>query len=144
MIGKSLLVGLLTVIFSLNAFSDTESESLVDKLDGLEEIIVETEIETSACQMQNGWHFPVQLYNYVQLARQYGDNLKRSKKSRKFDESLQNLIDAIDECIDGREGYWSGNWSDVWVDPVPSVPDCALGSFKKLKEELEAQIAVLK
>ena len=126
--------------FSVSASSYTGSESSAAKLDAMEEIIFDVEMETADCQVQNGWQFPVHLYNFVSLARQYGNNLKKMKNSRKLDESLRKLILAVDECIEGREGYWSGNWSDVWVDPVPAVPECALGSFKKMKEELESQI----
>ena len=140
MIGKGFILVLLLVPFSLSAHVDTEGENLSDKLDALEEIIFESEAETASCQLHSSWHFPLQLYSYVKLARQYGENLRKIKNSRKFEESLRGLLLEVDECIDGKKGYWSGNWSDVWVDPVPSVPDCALESFKKMRDELEARI----
>jgi len=140
MIGKSIVLVLLLAPFLLSANVDTEGQNLVDRLNALEEIIFEAEAETASCQMHNSWHFPLELYSYVKLAKSYGENLRKVKNSRKFEESLRGLLLEVDECIEGKKGYWSGNWSDVWVDPVPSVPDCALESFKKMKVELEAKI----
>ncbi len=140
MIGKGFVLVLLMAPFPLFAFVDTEGENIPDKLDALEEIIFEAESETASCQLHSSWHFPLKLYAYVRLAKRYSENLRRAKHSKKFEEALRGLLQEVDECIDGKKGYWSGNWGDVWVDPVPSVPDCALESFKKMRNELETAV----
>ncbi len=140
MIGKEIVLVLLLAPSTLYANLDTEGENLADRLDALEEIIFEAEAETASCQMHSSWHFPLQLYSYVKMAKHYSENLRKIKNSKKFEDSLRGLLSEVEECIDGRKGYWSGNWGDVWIDPVPSVPDCALESFKRMKDELEARI----
>lgn len=143
MIGKGFMLVLLMAPYPLFAFVDTEGEKLTDRLDALEEIIFEAEAATASCQFHSSWHFPLKLYAYVKLAERYSDNLRKAKNSKKFEEALRGLLNAVDECIEGRKGYWSGNWNDVWVDPVPSVPDCAIESFKKMRSELESAVNAL-
>ncbi len=143
MIRRIFVIGLILAPFFLVANPDTEVESLIDRIGALEEIIVNAELETADCQMRNAWHFPFELYNCLNLAKRYGENIKKGKNSRKFEECLRALLDEIDECIEGKQGYWSGNSDDVWVYPVPSVPDCALETFILVREELEAKINAL-
>lgn len=143
MIGRNFIIGLLLTPFVLTANPDTEGEALIDRIGALEEIIINAELETSDCQMRNAWHFPFELYNYLNLAKRYGENIRKGKNSRKFEECLQALLETLDECIEGKQGYWSGNSSDVWVYPVPSVPECALETFRMLREELESKIGAL-
>ncbi|WP_167619487.1 hypothetical protein [Maribellus sediminis] len=140
MIEKSLILGLLLTPLSLLAVNDPGSSEINEKLDVVEAIIAETETQTAACQMHSAWHFPVELYGYLDIARKYADNAKKTKNLRKMQENLQSILAIVDECINGKEGYWSGNWNDVWVDPTPGVPDCALDSFVKMKKELETEI----
>lgn len=140
MIVKSLILGLLFIPLSLLAVNDPRSIGFNEKLDVIDAIIAETETQTASCQMHSSWHFPVQLYGYLNIARKYADNAKKSKNLRKMQENLQSILATVDECINGKEGYWSGNWNDVWIDPTPCVPDCALDAFVKMKEELEAEI----
>ena len=85
MIGKIFWVVLLMAYVSVSASSYIGSESYAARLDVIEEIIFEVEMETTDCQMQNGWHFPVHPYNFVSLARQYGNNLKNEGRTGKPD-----------------------------------------------------------
>ncbi|HPF50623.1 MAG TPA: hypothetical protein PK335_03560 [Draconibacterium sp.] len=139
---KSLvLVFVLTCIPGI-IYCDTEGDNLSEKLDNLENLIFKAELETCFCQQHSSWHFPCQLYNYVNLARQYGDRLNKGRNSRKFNENLQNLLNEVDECIQEKNNCM-GNWNDVWGNPSPSIPDCALDAFEKMRNELETQVLSL-
>ncbi|WP_167614057.1 hypothetical protein [Maribellus sediminis] len=140
MIVKSMILGLLFTPLSLLAVDDPGNSKINEKLDVVETIIAEAEAQTAGCQMHSFWHFPVELYGYLNIARRYADNARKSKNLRKMQENLQCILAIVDESISGKEGYWSGNWNDVWVDPTPCVPDCALDSFVKMKKELETEI----
>ncbi|WP_340113712.1 hypothetical protein [Maribellus mangrovi] len=140
MITKSMILGLLLTPLSIVAVNDSGGDELNNKLDEIEVLIAETEMQTATCQMHSTWRFPVELYGYLNLARKYAENVKKTKNQRKVQENLQSLLATVDECIKGKEGYWAGNWNDVWVDPVPSVPDCALQEFLELREELTTML----
>jgi len=140
MIVKSLILGLLLAPLVLIAKNESGDKKINDKFDNIEAIIAAAEFNTASCQLHSTWHFPAELYAYLSVARHYADNYKKAKNVKKVHENLQNMLATVDECINGKNGYWSGNWNDVWVDPIPSVPDCALEAFMKMKEELEAEI----
>ena len=132
---------LLTISFPSYG-SDHERENPVDKLVVLEDLIANAELETAECQTRYGWHFPGELYYYLEVAQQGNENVKKPKNSRLYFQSLQAILSVVNECIEGREGYFSGNRKDVWVNPVPSIPECAKQVFEELKVELENELGV--
>lgn len=137
--GKSLVLVVALFYIPIVNYGEAEAENLSEKLDNIENLIFAAELETSFCQKHSAWNFPSQLYNYVNLARQYADNLNKGRNSKKFRENLQNLLSAADECIRDPKDYWT----EAWGNPVPSVPDCALDAIKKLRDELEDQIKTM-
>jgi hypothetical protein len=140
MVAKSLLILVLFAWTIPVIGSETESKGTADKLTALEELIANAELETAECQMWTGWHFPGALYSYLELARECSANGTKIKNSRKFYQNLQSILSVVNECIDGQEGYFAGNCNDVWVNPVPAIPECAIEVFKTLRTSLETEL----
>jgi hypothetical protein len=141
MIAKTLFLIILLACVIPATGTETETKGMTDKLVALEELIANAELETAECQMWTGWHFPGALYYYLEVAKECSANGTKIKNSRKFYQSLQSIMAVVNDCIDGQEGYFAGNSNDVWVNPVPSIPECAIEAFKQLKIELETELA---
>lgn len=133
-----LCMGLFTLrVFSVNLPKPSAYEK---KLDKMEAAVAQADKYTSYCQQSTSWQFPAKLYRYIESARVcYQQGNKRNLK--RANQYIQLLGIAIDQAIEGQEGYWSGYTADVWIDPVPPVPDCALQEFMELKDEITTMLS---
>lgn len=128
-----LMLALLTEVNS----SSAQDEGPCAVLESIKEAIVAADIGTATCQMTTGWHFPCSFYNHIQKAQEYCAYRKNGKMTKKTLNSLQGLSEAVQEAIEGIEGFWSGDLSELWIDPVPAAPDCAQEALGLLKSEIE-------
>lgn len=110
-----------------------------DEIVALEEAIVAADIETAYCQRETGWHFPASFYNHIYKAKKYSAIRKNGKAAKKTCQTLQGLLGAIDETLEGVDGYWAGEL--VWIDPVPPAPACVHPVMEALKVKVETLMA---
>ena len=134
---KYMIMVLCMGLFTLRGFSVEQPKlsAFEQKLEDLEFAIVQADVNTAYCQQSTNWHFPAELYGYLENARychQKG-NKKQQKKARQY---IEMLVVALDVATEGTKGYWSGYTQDVWIDPEPPVPDCALQEFMELKDDI--------
>ncbi len=110
------------------------------KLDDIETAIIRADYYTSYCQQSTNWHFPDELYAYLERARTCYQ--KGGKKHLKKANQYVLLLDLIiDSTIEGQPGYWRSNAQEVWIDAVPPIPACALDEFMELKEKVKPLIS---
>ncbi|HYQ58866.1 MAG TPA: hypothetical protein VEP89_16105 [Draconibacterium sp.] len=133
-----LCIGLSTMrVFSV----DLPQQSAFEKrLEELEIAVIRADRYTSYCQRSTNWHFPAELYSYIESARCcYQKGTK--KQLKKANDYLQLLSISIDLIIKGEEGYWRDYNCKIWIDPIPPVPDCAMQEFLELKVEITTKVS---
>ncbi|WP_297100921.1 hypothetical protein [uncultured Draconibacterium sp.] len=134
---KYKIVVLYIALSPLWAFSVEQPKlsAFEQKLEELEHTVAQADINTAYCQQSTNWHFPAELYCYIESAR---DCYKKGNKKQlsRANQYIQLLNSTIDQAIEGEKGYWAGFNSEIWIDPVPPVPDCALQEFVELKDAI--------
>lgn len=138
MIYKPFALLLMLALFTGVNTVSAEDEGPCEKLELIEEAIRAADLATAACQMTTGWHFPLSFYNHIQKAQDYCTFRKNGKMSKKTMNSLNGLLEAIQESIDGIDGYWTADLPGLWIDPVPSAPECAIPVLEELKNVVES------
>ncbi len=139
MIYKSLVLYIMCFSVFISSGEENGTSLLEAKLIEIEEVIEEANIYTLDCQRASGWHFPSDLYYHIYRA-QACCTKKKGKMNKKTFQSLLHLQLSITQALEGQKGYCMGD-SNVWIDPVPPVPDCAQEIFEQLKKDVEELIS---
>ncbi len=129
----------LVVMFALFiGVNGTSAQDECTALDNVSTALTTLQTATADCQLETGWQVPPSFANHIAKAMEYCESRPNGKTMKKVYNSLQGLDEAITEAINGEPSYLLDGILDLWSDPVPPAPECAIDALGVFQDAVQA------